>query len=125
MTSNGDVYQQVILQAAENESMDAAHRRWIFIRFFSKWCDAHPELVDAGGNICSEFRDIYASKTTDYELMNSLIGCALMFYMHNFVDMDYLHGYYYHCLLKFTETIFGQVALANFTFIHEQVAYFT
>lgn len=45
--------------------------------------------------------------------MNTLMGCALTFTTCSFVDQPYIIGYYSHCLVEFSKTLFGLVVLAN------------
>jgi uncharacterized membrane protein YciS (DUF1049 family) len=56
---------------------------------------------------------IYASNSINHELMNSLIGVALLFKNQQFVTCDYIISYYSHCLVKLSETLFGQLLLLN------------
>lgn len=37
ITTNDNVYTQVILACKDNQSMEAVSRRWAFIRYFSSW----------------------------------------------------------------------------------------
>jgi hypothetical protein len=40
-TTNGNVYTEIINRIHEDYSIEAVHRRWIFIRFFESWTHSH------------------------------------------------------------------------------------
>lgn len=50
ITSNGNLYEEIISQIYEDLNQAAALRRWGFIRYFETWNQAHPELVDGFAN---------------------------------------------------------------------------
>ena len=113
ITSNGDVYSDIITRAYDDTSTGAALRRWGFIRYFDSWGASHPEVMDNfGSGIAIEYQKCYSGKTTNHQTMNALIACALVFPRGTYVVTDYNVSYYVHCLTHFSRTLFGQVFLA-------------
>lgn len=112
ITSNGDVYNEVILPSLDDQNVGAAMRRWGFIRYFDSWGSSHPEIMDQfGSSISSEYQQYYSGKMVNHQTMNALIACALAFPRGSYVCTEYNVNYYAHCLTQFSKTLFGQIVL--------------
>lgn len=62
ITSNGQVYEELIQKIYTNADLEAAHRRWGFIRYFETWNSAHPELFSNNGNTLDPaYAQLYAN----------------------------------------------------------------
>lgn len=46
ITTNGNLYDEIISKIYDDPNVGAAHRRWGFIRYFETWNLSHPELLD-------------------------------------------------------------------------------
>lgn len=41
ITTNGDIYTEIIQKSYQDLTVAAAHRRWGFVRYFDSWHNAH------------------------------------------------------------------------------------
>lgn len=71
------------------------------------------------GNMLPVYQQVYNSVTVEHELMNSMIGSALLFPNHTFATPGYILPYYTHCLVKLSKTFFGQVLMLNLDKAHQ------
>lgn len=102
------MYGDIINKANGDYSIEAVHRRWIFIRFFESWNLSHINIYNNDmKTIKREYGEIYQGKNTEYEMMNALVGLGLLFYQHKFALPPYITKYYSDTLIKLSKTLFG------------------
>lgn len=116
ISGNFDVHGELLSKARENnnQSINAAVRRWGFIRYFDSWESAHSSIVSTKTrSISRKFESVYCTKDVQHRQFNLLMGIALTFTQFTPLLVGYSIPYYKHCLEQFAQTFFGQVYLTN------------